>query len=184
MLVISLNTSISILDFLRFYLLTILHCEFQICLLVLMYLRIQELHQVQIYQLFHRSRRKTLRSSITEANRKLHLWNYNLLLLHHSGAFARVYTSPSSSLSPSISLCICIIHYLKCYTSPPSSSPLQDIMNTPKFQVRKLQRQMIKERDYRDGLEREVSSKLAIIAQKGNGCYTYIRNISVHTCCI
>ncbi|XP_029699800.1 nuclear mitotic apparatus protein 1 isoform X4 [Takifugu rubripes] len=47
-----------------------------------------------------------------------------------------------------------------------SSSPLQDIMNTPKFQVRKLQRQMMNERDYRDGLERELSSKLSVIAQK------------------
>lgn len=96
-----------------------------------------------------------------------------------------------------VHLRVCIHHHLRLYLSmylyntlfkvvyiPPSSSPLQDIMNTPKFQVRKLQRQMIKERDYRDGLERELSSKLAIIAQKGNGCYTYIRNISVHTCCI
>lgn len=30
-----------------------------------------------------------------------------------------------------------------------------------------MQRQMIKERDYRDGLERELASKLALIAQKG-----------------
>lgn len=85
---------------------------------------------------------------------------------------------------PSISLWIFIIHYLKLYTSPPSSSPLQDIMNTPKFQVRKLQRQMVKERDYRDGLERELSSKLAIIAQKGNRCYTYIHHISIHIYCM
>ncbi|TNN01943.1 hypothetical protein fugu_011325 [Takifugu bimaculatus] len=42
----------------------------------------------------------------------------------------------------------------------------KDIMNTPKFQVRKLQRQMMNERDYRDGLERELSSKLSVIAQK------------------
>lgn len=40
-------------------------------------------------------------------------------------------------------------------------------MNTPKFQMRKMQRQMIKERDYRDGLERELASKLALIAQRG-----------------
>lgn len=50
---------------------------------------------------------------------------------------------------------------------PHSRSPLQDIMNTPKFQLRKLQRQMIKERDYRDGLEKELASKLALIAQRG-----------------
>lgn len=40
-------------------------------------------------------------------------------------------------------------------------------MNTPKFQMRKMQRQMIKERDYRDGLERELASKLTLIAQRG-----------------
>lgn len=40
-------------------------------------------------------------------------------------------------------------------------------MNTPKFQMRKMQRQMIKERDYRDGLERELAAKLALIAQRG-----------------
>lgn len=40
-------------------------------------------------------------------------------------------------------------------------------MNTPKFQMRKMQRQMIKERDYRDGLERELACKVAHIAQKG-----------------
>ncbi|AWO99137.1 putative nuclear mitotic apparatus protein 1 [Scophthalmus maximus] len=51
-------------------------------------------------------------------------------------------------------------------SSSVSMSPLQDIMNTPKFQMRKMQRQMVKERDYRDGLERELSSKLALIAQK------------------
>ncbi|TWW77438.1 Nuclear mitotic apparatus protein 1 [Takifugu flavidus] len=34
------------------------------------------------------------------------------------------------------------------------------------MEVRKLQRQMMNERDYRDGLERELSSKLSVIAQK------------------
>ncbi|KAL6116258.1 numa1 [Pungitius sinensis] len=51
-------------------------------------------------------------------------------------------------------------------SSSVSKSPLQDIMNTPKFQLRKLQRQMIKERDYRDGLEKELASKLTLIAQR------------------
>ncbi len=59
----------------------------------------------------------------------------------------------------SLSLLICFYSH--------SKSPLQDIMNTPKFQMRKMQRQMIKERDYRDGLERELASKLALIAQRG-----------------
>jgi len=42
-------------------------------------------------------------------------------------------------------------------------------MNTPKFQLRKMQRQVMKERDYRDGLERELAGKLALIAQRGTG---------------
>lgn len=40
-------------------------------------------------------------------------------------------------------------------------------MNTPKFQMRKMQREMVKERDYRDSLERELACKVALIAQKG-----------------
>lgn len=44
-------------------------------------------------------------------------------------------------------------------------------MNTPKFQLRKLQRQVIKERDYTEGLENELSTKIADIAQKGNRFY-------------
>ncbi|XP_077578070.1 uncharacterized protein LOC144200057 [Stigmatopora nigra] len=47
-----------------------------------------------------------------------------------------------------------------------SKSPLQDIMNTPKFQLRKLQRQIIQEREYRDGLERELNSKISLITSK------------------
>lgn len=61
-----------------------------------------------------------------------------------------------------IILLICLI----CFCSH-STSPLQDIMNTPKFQLRKVQRQMIKERNYRDGLERELASKIALVAQRG-----------------
>lgn len=59
-----------------------------------------------------------------------------------------------------------LLLWLICFYSH-SKSPLQDIMNTPKFQMRKMQRQMIKERDYRDGLERELVSNLALIAQRG-----------------
>lgn len=42
-------------------------------------------------------------------------------------------------------------------------------MNTPKFQMRKMKREMMKERDYRDSLERELACKVALITQKG-GC--------------
>uniref|UniRef100_A0A3B5B1N0 Nuclear mitotic apparatus protein 1 n=1 Tax=Stegastes partitus TaxID=144197 RepID=A0A3B5B1N0_9TELE len=51
-------------------------------------------------------------------------------------------------------------------SSSVSKSPLEDIMNTPKFQMRKMQRQIIKDRDYRDSLERELASKIALIAQR------------------
>ncbi|XP_030600984.1 nuclear mitotic apparatus protein 1 isoform X2 [Archocentrus centrarchus] len=46
------------------------------------------------------------------------------------------------------------------------SSPLGDVMNTPKFQLKKMQREIIKERDYRDCLEKELASKIALIAQR------------------
>ncbi|XP_019741453.1 nuclear mitotic apparatus protein 1 isoform X3 [Hippocampus comes] len=51
-------------------------------------------------------------------------------------------------------------------SSSVSKSPLQDIMNTPKFQLRKIQRQMIKEQDYRDGLEKELAGKISLITQR------------------
>ncbi|XP_019716739.1 nuclear mitotic apparatus protein 1 isoform X2 [Hippocampus comes] len=51
-------------------------------------------------------------------------------------------------------------------SSSVSNSPLQDIMNTPKFQLRKIQRQMIKEQDYRDGLEKELADKISLITQR------------------
>ncbi|XP_055081853.1 nuclear mitotic apparatus protein 1 isoform X1 [Periophthalmus magnuspinnatus] len=51
-------------------------------------------------------------------------------------------------------------------SSSVSSSPIQDIMNTPIFQMRKMQRQLLQDRDYRDGLEKELSSKLALLAQR------------------
>nr|XP_020475620.1 nuclear mitotic apparatus protein 1 isoform X2 [Monopterus albus] len=59
-------------------------------------------------------------------------------------------------------------------SSSVSKSPLQEIMNTPKFQMRKMQRQMMKERDYRDGLERELASKLAALAQR-ESCITQLQ---------
>ncbi|XP_061684459.1 nuclear mitotic apparatus protein 1 isoform X2 [Syngnathoides biaculeatus] len=51
-------------------------------------------------------------------------------------------------------------------SSSVSKSPLQDIMNTPKFQLRKIQRQMVKERDHMDRLEKELASKMSLIAQR------------------
>ncbi|KAM9801073.1 uncharacterized protein ACB057_008141 [Neosynchiropus ocellatus] len=51
-------------------------------------------------------------------------------------------------------------------SSSTSKSPLQDIMNTPKFQLRKMKREMIKERDLRDTLERELNGNIALIEQR------------------
>ncbi|XP_072317927.1 nuclear mitotic apparatus protein 1 isoform X2 [Eucyclogobius newberryi] len=56
---------------------------------------------------------------------------------------------------------------LQNVASPSAScSPIQDIMNTPIFQMRKMQRQLIQDRDYRDGLEKELSNKLTLLAQR------------------
>ncbi|KAM8882496.1 uncharacterized protein ACB058_002265 [Synchiropus picturatus] len=51
-------------------------------------------------------------------------------------------------------------------SSSTSKSPLQDIMNTPKFQLRKMKREMIKERDLRDSLEKELNGNIALIEQR------------------
>ena len=40
-------------------------------------------------------------------------------------------------------------------------------MNTPRFKLRKMQTQMVHEREYKDGLTRELSSLMTQIAQKG-----------------
>lgn len=42
-----------------------------------------------------------------------------------------------------------------------------DVMNTPKFQLRKIQRQLVKEADYRDGLEKELANALTVGQQRG-----------------
>ncbi|KAA8593975.1 hypothetical protein FQN60_004809 [Etheostoma spectabile] len=55
-------------------------------------------------------------------------------------------------------------------SSSVSNSPLQNIMNTPKFQLRKMERRMIRERDHRDGLESELASKIALLAQRESHC--------------
>ncbi|CAL8335026.1 unnamed protein product [Boreogadus saida] len=47
-----------------------------------------------------------------------------------------------------------------------SRSPLQEVMNSPRFKLRKMQTQMIHEREYKDGLTRELSSLMTQIAQK------------------
>ncbi|XP_077468462.1 uncharacterized protein LOC144084055 isoform X2 [Stigmatopora argus] len=70
--------------------------------------------------------------------------------------------SPVFHLTPKVT-------FLNIHTvasSSVSKSPLQDLMNTPKFQLRKLQRQIIQERQYRDGLERELAGKISVITSK------------------
>ncbi|XP_043976143.1 nuclear mitotic apparatus protein 1 isoform X4 [Gambusia affinis] len=51
-------------------------------------------------------------------------------------------------------------------SSSVSKSPLAEVMNTPKFQMRKMRRQMMKEREYRDDLEKQLASTITLITQK------------------
>ncbi|XP_077422324.1 uncharacterized protein LOC144052270 isoform X2 [Vanacampus margaritifer] len=90
---------------------------------------------------------------------------------------ARVTSTSSSGVSTVSSLsdedspvfhCTKKISFVEMHTvasSSVSKSPLQDLMTTPKFQLRRMQGQMIQEREYRDGLERELTSKIGLIAQ-------------------
>uniref|UniRef100_A0AAV2IY96 Nuclear mitotic apparatus protein 1 N-terminal hook domain-containing protein n=1 Tax=Knipowitschia caucasica TaxID=637954 RepID=A0AAV2IY96_KNICA len=54
----------------------------------------------------------------------------------------------------------------KVASSSVSSSPIQDVMNTPVFQMRRMKRQLMQDRDYIDGLEKELSNKLALLSQR------------------
>ncbi|XP_056138853.1 nuclear mitotic apparatus protein 1 [Lampris incognitus] len=51
-------------------------------------------------------------------------------------------------------------------SSSVSKSPLQYVMNTPQFQLKKLKRQMAQDSEYRDELAKELASKMALIAQR------------------
>nr|XP_049581643.1 nuclear mitotic apparatus protein 1-like isoform X2 [Syngnathus scovelli]XP_049581644.1 nuclear mitotic apparatus protein 1-like isoform X2 [Syngnathus scovelli] len=92
--------------------------------------------------------------------------------------FARTTSTSTSSLSTASTLSdedspvfhrtkkIAFVNMHTVASSSSSKSPLQDIMNTPKFQLRKIQREMIRERDYRDGLEKELAVKISLIVQR------------------
>ncbi|KAL4647091.1 nuclear mitotic apparatus protein 1 [Arapaima gigas] len=60
------------------------------------------------------------------------------------------------------------VHFLELKTVASSSvgSPIQDILKTPQFQLRKLQKQLCQERDMRDELEREIASSHQIITER------------------
>ncbi|KAG7470907.1 hypothetical protein MATL_G00118910 [Megalops atlanticus] len=45
-------------------------------------------------------------------------------------------------------------------------SPIQEVLNTPQFQLRKLRRQLAQEQDMRDELERELASNSQIITER------------------
>lgn len=49
-----------------------------------------------------------------------------------------------------------------------------DVMNTPKFQLRKMQRQLVKEAEYRDSLEKELANTLTIGEQRGITLSLYV----------
>lgn len=48
-----------------------------------------------------------------------------------------------------------------------SSSPIQDIMSTPHFQLKKLRKELAEEGDIRDELEKELANHISIISEKG-----------------
>ncbi|CAB1349251.1 unnamed protein product [Coregonus sp. 'balchen'] len=55
---------------------------------------------------------------------------------------------------------------LKTVASSSVSSPLQDVMNTPQFQMKKLQRQLRQERDMRDELEKDLATSATTLTQR------------------
>ncbi|XP_052358366.1 nuclear mitotic apparatus protein 1 isoform X2 [Oncorhynchus keta] len=55
---------------------------------------------------------------------------------------------------------------LQTVASSSVSSPLQDVMNTPQFQLKKLQRQLRQERDMRDELEKDLTTSAATLTHR------------------
>eukprot|EP00063_Salmo_salar_P095930 XP_014070765.1 PREDICTED: nuclear mitotic apparatus protein 1 isoform X4 [Salmo salar] len=55
---------------------------------------------------------------------------------------------------------------LQTVASSSVSSPLQDVMNTPQFQLKKLQRQLRQERDMRDELEKDLTTSATTLTQR------------------
>ncbi|XP_048837991.1 nuclear mitotic apparatus protein 1 isoform X2 [Brienomyrus brachyistius] len=55
---------------------------------------------------------------------------------------------------------------LKTVASSSVGSPIQDVVNTPQFQLRKLRKQLVQEREMRDELERELASSSQIITER------------------
>ncbi|XP_051782484.1 nuclear mitotic apparatus protein 1 isoform X2 [Erpetoichthys calabaricus] len=60
------------------------------------------------------------------------------------------------------------VHFVDLHTvaSSSASSPIQDVLKTPQFQVRKLQTQLAFERNMRDELELELAASSKIITEK------------------
>ncbi|XP_039601613.1 nuclear mitotic apparatus protein 1 isoform X2 [Polypterus senegalus] len=60
------------------------------------------------------------------------------------------------------------VHFVDLHTvaSSSTSSPIQDVLKTPQFQVRKLQTQLAFERNMRDELELELAASSKIITEK------------------
>ncbi len=48
-----------------------------------------------------------------------------------------------------------------------SRSPVQDVMSTPHFQLKKLRKDLAHEGDVRDELEKELANQISIISEKG-----------------
>ncbi|XP_016097994.1 nuclear mitotic apparatus protein 1-like [Sinocyclocheilus grahami] len=52
------------------------------------------------------------------------------------------------------------------HTSLTSSSPVQDVMSTPHFQLKRLRKELVHEGDVRDELEKELANQISIISEK------------------
>ncbi len=48
-----------------------------------------------------------------------------------------------------------------------SRSPVQDVMSTPHFQLKRLRKELAHEGDVRDELEKELANQISIISEKG-----------------
>ena len=46
-------------------------------------------------------------------------------------------------------------------------SPIQEVINTPQFQLRKVRKQLAEERDMRDEVERELADTSQLVSEKG-----------------
>uniref|UniRef100_A0A8K9V5G5 Nuclear mitotic apparatus protein 1 n=1 Tax=Oncorhynchus mykiss TaxID=8022 RepID=A0A8K9V5G5_ONCMY len=69
-------------------------------------------------------------------------------------------------LRSTVHLMVAVQKHAYSFSLSPVYSPLQDVMNTPQFQLKKLQRQLRQERDMRDELEKDLTTSAATLTQR------------------